>query len=190
MYVGALNWIWLFKYGFSIGFKSGDWHGFYRIFRLFSGSHIFVDLAVCWGSLYCWKIQSGESTRFSNKIIRIASKIFSYAATFILRSIIYMLSVPYAGKKTCPDNKAAASKVFVGSELFGLKATPSVLNTWFLELRPNNSVLVSSAHNTLPKYFFFLSLCSRSNFHLTSLCISNSSKVFTWISLLIVSFET
>ena len=40
---------------FSMGFRSGDWLGNYRTLICLFLSHSFVALAVCFGSLSCWK---------------------------------------------------------------------------------------------------------------------------------------
>ena len=40
---------------FSMGFRSGDWLGHSRTFICFFFSHSFVALAICFGSLSCWK---------------------------------------------------------------------------------------------------------------------------------------
>ncbi len=42
---------------FSIGFRSGDWLGHSRTLKCFLPSHSLVALAVCLGSLSCWKTQ-------------------------------------------------------------------------------------------------------------------------------------
>ncbi len=42
---------------FSIGFMSGDWLGHSRTLKCFLRSHSLVALAVCLGSLSCWKTQ-------------------------------------------------------------------------------------------------------------------------------------
>ncbi len=42
---------------FSIGFRSGDWLGHSRTLKCFLRSHSLVALAVCLGSLSCWKTQ-------------------------------------------------------------------------------------------------------------------------------------
>jgi len=40
---------------FSMGLRSGDWLGHSRTLMCFFLSHSFVALAVCFGSLSCWK---------------------------------------------------------------------------------------------------------------------------------------
>ena len=47
----------------SIGFKSGHWLGHSRTFRDLSRSHSCVVLAVCLGSLSCWKMNLDPSLR-------------------------------------------------------------------------------------------------------------------------------
>ncbi len=44
-------------YRFSIGFRSGDWLGHSRNLKFFLRSHSLGALAVCLGSLSCWKTQ-------------------------------------------------------------------------------------------------------------------------------------
>ncbi len=62
---------------FSMGLRSGDWLGHSRTLMCFFLSHSFVALAVCFGSLSCWKTHPrpifsvlAEGRRFSSNILR------------------------------------------------------------------------------------------------------------------------
>ena len=47
---------------FRLGFRSGDWLGHSRTLICFFLSHSFVALAVCFGSLSCWKTHEEDTT--------------------------------------------------------------------------------------------------------------------------------
>jgi len=78
---------------FSIGFVSGDWLGHARTLICFLQSHSLLILAVCIGSLSCWKTQPW--TIFN---ARLFSKISQYMAPVILSLIQCSRPVPCADK--------------------------------------------------------------------------------------------
>ena len=80
----------------SIGFKSGLWQGCSRTFRDLSRSHCCVVLAVCLGSLSCWKVNLHPSRRTWALWSRFSSRITLYFALFIFPSILTSLPVPAA----------------------------------------------------------------------------------------------
>ncbi len=62
---------------FSMGWRSGDWLDHSRTLMCFFLSHSFVALAVCFGSLSCWKTHPwpifsvlAEESRFSSNNLR------------------------------------------------------------------------------------------------------------------------
>jgi len=62
----------------SIGFKSGLWLGHSRTATEFMWSHSFVVLAVCLGSLSCWKVNLWPSLRSRALCKRFLSRISLY----------------------------------------------------------------------------------------------------------------
>ncbi|XP_075931719.1 gamma-aminobutyric acid receptor-associated protein-like 2 isoform X2 [Anarhichas minor] len=78
----------------SIGFKSGLWLGHSRTFTELSRSHSFVILAVCLGSLSCWKMNLHPSLRSRALWSRFSSRMSLYIAAFIFPSILTSLPVP------------------------------------------------------------------------------------------------
>ena len=81
-----------------IGFKSGLWLGHSRTFRDLSQSHSCVVLAVCLGSLSCWKVNLHPSLRSCVLWNRFSSRISQYFAPFIFPYILTSLPVPAAEK--------------------------------------------------------------------------------------------
>ncbi len=82
----------------SIGFKSGLWLGHSRTVTELLWSHSFVILAVCLGSLSCWKVNLWPSLRSWALWRRFSSRISLYLAAFIFPSIATSRPVPAAEK--------------------------------------------------------------------------------------------
>ncbi len=82
----------------SIGFKSGLWLGHSRTVTELLWSHSFVILAVCLGSLSCWKVNLRPSLRSWALWRRFSSRISLYLAAFIFPSIATSLPVPGSWK--------------------------------------------------------------------------------------------
>ena len=84
---------------FSMGLRSGDWLGHSRTLKCFLRSHSFVALALCLGSLSCWKTQP----RFISIALadgrRFAPKISRYMAPFILSCTRTSRPGPFAEKQ-------------------------------------------------------------------------------------------
>ena len=83
---------------FSMGFRSGDWLGHSRSLLCFFLSHSFVALAVCFGSLSCWKTHPRPIFSALTEGRRLSPKISWYMAPFILPSIWWNRPVPLAEK--------------------------------------------------------------------------------------------
>ncbi len=83
---------------FSIGFRSGDWLGHSRTLKCFLRSHSLVALAVCLGSLSCWKTQLRPIFNALTEGRRSLAKILRYMAPSILHSIRCSHPVPFAEK--------------------------------------------------------------------------------------------
>ncbi len=104
----------------SIGFKSGLWLGHSRTVTELLWSHSFVILAVCLGSLSCWKVNLRPSLR-------------SWA--------LWRSPVPAAEKH--PHSMMLPPPCFtVGTVLDRWWAVPGFLHTYRLELRPKSSSLI------------------------------------------------
>ena len=82
----------------SIGFRSGLWLGQSRMVTELFRSHSFVILAVCLGSLSCWKVNLQPSLRSRALWKRFSSRISLYLAAFIVPSIATSGPVPAAEK--------------------------------------------------------------------------------------------
>ncbi len=136
----------------SIGFKSGLWLGHSRTVTELLWSHSFVILAVCLGSLSCWKVNLRPSLRSWALWRRFSSRISLYLAAFIFPSIATRRPVPAAEKH--PHSMMLPPPCFtVGTVLDRWWAVPGFLHTYRLELRPKSSILVSSDQRILQVFF-------------------------------------
>ncbi len=132
----------------SIGFKSGLWLGHSRTVTELLWSHSFVILAVCLGSLSCWKVNLRPSLRSWALWRRFSSRISLYLAAFIFPSIATSRPVPAAEKH--PHSMMLPPPCFtVGTVLDRWWAVPGFLHTYRLELRPKSPILVSSDQRIL-----------------------------------------
>ncbi len=136
----------------SIGFKSGLWLGHSRTVTELLWSHSFVILAVCLGSLSCWKVNLRPSLRSWALWRRFSSRISLYLASFIFPSIATSRPVHAAEKH--PHSMMLPPPCFtVGTVLDRWWAVPGFLHTYRLELRPKSSILVSSDQRILQVFF-------------------------------------
>ncbi len=132
----------------SIGFKSGLWLGHSRTVTELLWSHSFVILAVCLGSLSCWKVNLRPSLRSWALWRRFSSRISLYLTAFIFPSIATSRPVPAAEKH--PHSMMLPPPCFtVGTVLDRWWAVPGFLHTYRLESRPKSSILVSSDQRIL-----------------------------------------
>ncbi len=127
-------------------------------------------LAVCLGSLSCWKVNLRPSLRSWALWRRFLSRISLYLAAFIFPSIATSRPVPAAEKH--PHSMILPPPCFtVGTVLDRWRAVPGFLHTYRLELRPKSSFLVSSDQRilfvTILEYFrcFFSKL--HAGFHVS-----------------------
>ncbi len=90
----------------SIGFKSGLWLGHSRTVTELLWSHSVVILAVCLGSLSCWKVNLRPSLRSWALWRRFSSRISLYLAAFIFPSIATSRPCSW---KTPPQHDAATT---------------------------------------------------------------------------------
>ena len=81
-----------------MGFRSGDWLDHTRTLICFFLSHSFVALAVCFGSLSCWKTHPRAIFSALTEGRRLVLKISRYMAPFILPSIRWSRPVSLAEK--------------------------------------------------------------------------------------------
>ncbi len=141
--------LWSFSslHRFSIGFRSGDWLGHSRTLKCFLRSHSLVTLAVCLGSLSCWKTQPRPIFNALTEGRRLLTKILLYMAPSILPSIWCSRPVPFA-------EKHAQSMMFpppcftVGMAFLGLYSSFFFLQTRRVEFIPKSYIFVSSDHMT------------------------------------------
>ncbi len=132
----------------SIEFKSGLWLGHSRTVTELLWSHSFIILAVCLGSLSCWKVNLRPTLRSWALWRRFSSRISLYLAAFIFPSIATSRPVPAAEKH--PHSMMLPPPCFtVGTVLDRWWAVPGFLHTYRLELRPKSSILVSSDQRIL-----------------------------------------
>ncbi len=136
----------------SIGFKSGLWLGHSRTVTELLWSHSFVILAVCLGSLSCWKVNLRPSLRSWALWRRFSSRISLYLAAFIFPSIATSRPVP-AAEKHLHSMMLPPPCFTVGAVLDRWWAVPGFLHTYRLELRPKSSILVSSDQRILQVFF-------------------------------------
>ncbi len=113
----------------SIGFKSGLWLGHSRTVTELLWSHSFVILAVCLGSLSCWKVNLRPSLRSWALWRRFSSRISLYLTAFIFPSIATSRPVPAAEKH--PHSMMLPPPCFtVGTVLDRWWAVPGFLHTY------------------------------------------------------------
>ena len=144
-------------------FRSGDWLGHSRTLICFFLSHCFVALAVCFGSLSCWKTHPRPIFSALTEGRRLSPKLSRYMAPFILPSIRWSHPVHLAEKQ--PQSIRFPSPCFtVGMVFLGLYSTFLFLQTQWVKLMPNSSILVSSDHITFSQASSGSSRCSLANF--------------------------
>ena len=149
-------------------FRSGGWLGHSRTLICFFLSNSFDALAVCFGSLSCWKTHPRPIFSALTEG-RLYPKISRYMASFILLSIRWSHPVPLAEKH--PQNIRFPPPCFtMGIMFLGLYSAFLFLQTRQVELMPNSSILVSSDHITFSQASSGSSRCSLANFRRACTC--------------------
>ena len=124
-----------------IGLKTGLWLGHSRTFRELSRSHSYVILAVCLGSLSCWKMNLSPSLTSWALWSRFSARIFLYFALFIFPSTQTSLPIPATEKHP--------HSMMITQLCFTVKMVPGFLQMWRLAFRPKSSILFSSDQRNL-----------------------------------------
>ena len=115
--------------------------GHSRTFTILSGSHSCIFLAVCFGSLSCWKVNLHPSLRSWVLCSRsLSSEISRYFARFIFPSILTHLPVPVT-EKHLHSMRLPPPCFTVEMVLARWWAVPGFLPTWHLAFRPKSSIL-------------------------------------------------
>ena len=152
-----------------MGFRSGDWLGHSRTLIYLFLSHSFVALAICFGSLSCWKTHPRPIFSALTEGRRLSPNISRYMAPFILPSIRWSSPVPLAEKQ--PQSIRFPPPCFtVGMVLLGLYSAFLFLQTRRVDLMPNSSILVSSDHITFSYASSGSSRCSLAYFRRACTC--------------------
>ena len=121
----------------------GNLNQFYLVSVNMLRSHSLVALAVCVGSLSCWKTQ--PLTESLTKRRRLLAKISRYIAPSILPSIRCSRHVPFSEKH--PQRMMFPPPCFtVGVVFLGLYSSFFFLQTRRVEFRLKSSIFVSSDH--------------------------------------------
>ncbi len=128
----------------SMGLRSGDWLGHSRTLKCFLRSHSLVALAVCLGSLSCWKTQLGaifysltEGRRLLAKIIAIHRPV-----PFAEKHPQSMMFPPHSSRLGCvlgfllilllPPNTASGVYILVSSDHMTFSHASSGSSRWYL----------------------------------------------------------
>ncbi len=120
---------------FYFGFRSGDWLGHSRTLKCFLRSYSLVALAVCLGSLSCWKTQPRPIFNALTEGRRLLAKILRYMAPSILPSIRCSRPVPFA--ETHPQSMMCPPPCFtVGMLFLGLYSSFLFLQTRRVKFLP------------------------------------------------------
>ena len=103
---------------FSIDLRSGLWQGHSKTFKYFPLNHLSVALAVCLGSLSCWKVNLHHSLNSLEEWNRFPSRISLYLVQSFIPSIL--TSFPnHCRWKTSPQHDAATIIPQCGGEIPG-----------------------------------------------------------------------
>ncbi len=135
----------------SIGFKSGLWLGHSRTVTELLWSHYFVILAVCLGSLSCWKVNLRPSLRSWALWRRFRP---GYPCTWPHSSFprLQQSSCPCSWK-TPPQHDAATTMLHCWDCIGQVMSSAWFLHTYRFELRQKSSILVSSDQRILQVFF-------------------------------------
>jgi hypothetical protein len=144
---------------FSIGFRSGDWLVHSRTVRCFLRSHSLVALAVCFGSLSCWKTQLRPIFNALTEGRRLLAKISHYMAPSILPSIRCSRPVPFAEKhpqRMMLSWVVRSAQRITGGKLPAIQDTCSTRCHWKAK-----KIIKDNNHPSHPSHCLFTPLSSR-----------------------------
>ncbi len=128
-------------------------------------SHSFVALAVCFGSLSCWKIHPLPIFRDLAEGWRFSSKIVQYIGPSMRSSRPVPLAEKQSQRTMFPPPCLTVGMVFLG------RWSPFLfLQTRRVELMPKRSILVSSDHITFSQAVSESFRCSLANFRQACTC--------------------
>ncbi len=124
---------------------SGHWTGYARTLKCFLQCHSLVALALCLGSLSCWKTKPWPIFNAPTEGRRLLAKILRYMAPSILPSIRCSHPVPFA--EMHPQSMMFPPPCFtLGMVFLGLYSSLFFLQTRQVEFIPKSYILVSSDH--------------------------------------------
>ena len=157
-------------------FKSGEWLGHSSEFTLWSVSHFFVDFAACMLRVIHYLVAGPILLEDLALILQHANFCSKYLDTsqhssYHLLPVFFQFHLQRNIPKPPPN-------FTVGIVFFGARAVTSFLQTWFLELRSNNPIFVSSYHRTLSQNDSCSVMWSEANFSRATLCRLVKSGVF------------
>ena len=149
--------------------QSGLWLGHSRTFIDLSWSHSFEILALCLGSLPCWKMNRRPSLRSRALWSRFSARMSLYIAA-IFPSILTSLPVP--GTEKHPHSMMLPPPCFtVGMVLPWWWAMPGFLQTWRLAFTPKSSIFVSSDQRILFLMVWKSFRCILANSRRAAMCL-------------------
>ncbi|KAJ8245126.1 hypothetical protein GJAV_G00274910 [Gymnothorax javanicus] len=116
------------------------------MFTLLFTNHFLTDLAVCLGSLSCWKIHSCPRLSYSPDCLMFSLRICISWSYFMMPLTLTRFPGPFAEKK--PQRMILLLPCLtVGTVFSRLNASPFVRQTKAPSLCLNSSIFVSSIHN-------------------------------------------
>ena len=104
---------------FLMGFRSGDWLGHSRTLMCFFLSHSFVALAVCFGSLSCWKTHPWTHLQCSHWGKEVVAQNFPVHGPIHPPLDTVKSSCPLSWE-TCPKHKVSISMLHSGDGVLGV----------------------------------------------------------------------
>ena len=132
---------------FSMGLRSGDWDGQGRSLILCLVNHFWVNLAVCLGSLSCWKTQWRPIFSFREEATRFWFKMSWYFNAFMMPCTLTRFPGPLEEKQ--PHSITDPLPYFtVGMRCFSAYSSFVFRQTHLECLLPKSSIFVSSDQST------------------------------------------
>ncbi len=132
-------------------------------------SHSFVALAVCFGSLSCWKTHPRPIFSVLTEGRRFSSNIYSTWPRPLAPQCGEV--VPYTlSRETAPKHDVSTSVLDCRDGVLGVIVIISLPPNTRVELMPKSSILVSSDHSTFSQAFSESFRCSLANFRRACTC--------------------